>query len=114
MFTTEATPTVAAISHRSASHRTLFLLLRVAIGIAILVYLAQSGQTNLSSLVRLSHAWPMTVAAVGFLLQDILVMSIGASLLFPTAWLSASMKCSCKLIGSVSVPTWGASKRLSL
>jgi len=91
MFTTEATDKVAASSHRSALRKALFLLLRVAIGIAILVYLAKSGQINLSSLIRLSHAWPITVTAVGFLLLDILLMSIRASLLFRSARLSLSM-----------------------
>src|SRR5260370_29050449 len=91
MFTTEATDKVAASSHRSALRKALFLLLRVAIGIAILVYLAKSGQINLSSLIRLSHAWPITVTAVGFFLLDILLMSIRAYLLFRSARLSLSM-----------------------
>jgi uncharacterized membrane protein YbhN (UPF0104 family) len=97
MFTIEATRKVAARSYRSALRRTLFLLLRVAIGIAILVYLAKSGQINLSSLIRLSHAWPLTVTAVGFLLLDILMMSIRASLLFRNARLSLSLTNSVQL-----------------
>jgi uncharacterized membrane protein YbhN (UPF0104 family) len=68
-----------------------FLLLRVAIGITILVYLAKSGQINFSSLTRLFRVWPITLAAVGFLLLDILMMSIRASLLFRSAQLSLSL-----------------------
>src|SRR6266481_7561653 len=97
MFTTEATDKVAASSHRSALRKALFLLLRVAIGIAILVYLAKSGQINLSSLIRLSHAWPITLIALGFLLLDILMMSIRASLLFRSARLFLSLGSSFQL-----------------
>jgi glycosyltransferase 2 family protein len=91
MFTTDATPAVAPSSKRAALRKTVFLLLRVAIGIAILVYLAKSGQINFSSLIRLLHAWPLTLIAVLFLLLDILMMSIRASLLFRSARLSLSL-----------------------
>ena len=68
-----------------------FLLLRLGIGVGILVFLARSGQINFASLVRLLHAWPITVAATGILLLDILIMSIRASLLFSSARLSLSV-----------------------
>jgi glycosyltransferase 2 family protein len=55
------------------------------------VYLWKSGQINLSSLVRLLHAWLITAAAVGFLLLDILMMSIRASLFFRSARLTLSV-----------------------
>src|SRR4030088_3474763 len=68
MFTTDLT-----------LRQTTFLLLRLAIGITILVYLAKSGQITFSSFTRLFRVWPITLAATGFLLLDILIMSIRAS-----------------------------------
>jgi len=97
MATTEATPKVATSSNHAALRKTVFLLLRMAIGIAILVYLAKSGQINFASLIRLLHAWPLTLTAVLFLLLDILLMSIRASLLFRTARLSLSLANSVQL-----------------
>jgi uncharacterized membrane protein YbhN (UPF0104 family) len=97
MFTTDATSKVGTSSNRTALRKTVFLLLRVAIGIAILVYLARSGQINFSSLIRLFHAWPITAAAVVFLLLDIFFMSIRASLLFRSARLSLSLANSVQL-----------------
>jgi hypothetical protein len=97
MATTEAIPKVATSSNHAALRKTVFLLLRMAIGIAILVYLAKSGQINFASLIRLLHAWPLTLTAVLFLLLDILLMSIRASLLFRTARLSLSLANSVQL-----------------
>ena len=91
MLPANTTPKAAADSRGGALRKTAFLALRLAIGIAILVYLAKSGQINFSSLIRLLHVWPITVAAVGFLLLDILMMSIRASLLFRNARLSLSL-----------------------
>ena len=97
MFTTDAVPQPAIRSDRAALRKTVFLLLRVAIGIAVLAYLAKSGQVNFSSLIRLFHAWPITLTAVLFLLLDILMMSVRASLLFRTARLSLSLANSVQL-----------------
>ena len=80
-----ATPRVPGL------RKAAFLSLRLAIGIAILVYLAKSGQINLSALIRLVHVWPITAAAVGLLLVDILMMSVRASLLFRNARLTLSL-----------------------
>src|SRR5258707_11951830 len=91
MFTTDLTARVATTWDRVTLRKIVFVLLRVAIGITILVYLARSGQINFSSLTRLFRVWPITLAAVGFLLLDILLMSIRASLLFRSARLSLSM-----------------------
>jgi uncharacterized membrane protein YbhN (UPF0104 family) len=91
MFRTEALHKPAANSRRGALRKTAFLTVRLAIGVGILVYLAKSGQINFSSLIRLFHVWPITVVAVGFLLLDILMMSIRASLLFRNARLSLSL-----------------------
>jgi glycosyltransferase 2 family protein len=91
MLPAHTTPKAAADSRGGTLRKTAFLALRLAIGITILVYLAKSGQINFSSLIRLLHVWPITVAAVGFLLLDILMMSIRASLLFRNARLSLSL-----------------------
>jgi uncharacterized membrane protein YbhN (UPF0104 family) len=91
MATTDATAEFAAASPRRSPQKVAFLLLRVAAGMAILAYLAKSGQINFSSLLRLFHAWPVTLAAIGFLLLDIFSMSVRASLLFRNARLSLSL-----------------------
>lgn len=88
---TETSAKVPAKTEESALRKVAFALLRVAFGVTILAYLAKSGQLNFSSLSRLLYAWPVTVAAVGFLLLDILLMSVRASLLFRSARLSLSL-----------------------
>jgi glycosyltransferase 2 family protein len=97
MFTTDAAPQPATSPDRAVPRKTFFLLLRVAIGIGVLAYLAKSGQINFSSLIRLFHAWPITLTALLFLLLDILMMSVRASLLFRTARLSLSLANSVQL-----------------
>src|SRR5260370_27518956 len=97
MFKTDGGPQPATRPNRAVPRKTVFLLLRVAIGIAVLAYLAKSGQINVSSLIRLFHAWPITLTAVLFLLLDILMMSVRASLLFRTARLSLSLANSVQL-----------------
>jgi uncharacterized membrane protein YbhN (UPF0104 family) len=91
MFPTDALQTPAANAHLGTLRKTVLLVLRLAIGVGILAYLGKSGQINLSSLIRLLHEWPITVAAVGLLLLDIFMMSIRASLLFRNARLSLSL-----------------------
>src|SRR3984893_3498614 len=91
MFRTDTLQKPAANSRLGSLRKTGFLVLRLAVGVGILVYLAKSGQIDFSSLIRLFHAWPITVVAVGFLLLDILLMSIRASLLFRNARLSLSL-----------------------
>jgi uncharacterized membrane protein YbhN (UPF0104 family) len=97
MPATEPTQKIAANSNLHSLRKAAFLLLRVAIGIGILVYLAKSGQINLSSLARLFHSWPLTLAAVALLLLDIFFMSIRVSVLFRTARLSLSLGSSVQL-----------------
>jgi glycosyltransferase 2 family protein len=91
MLTTDVTAKVVASWDSVTLRKTAFALPRLAIGITILVYLARSGQIHFSSLTRLFRVWPITLAAVGFLLLDILIMSIRASLLFRSARLSLSL-----------------------
>lgn len=84
-------------SRYASVRKRAFLLLRLIFGVGILVYLARSGQINLSSLVNLLHKWPITIAAIVFLLLDILMMSVRASLLFRNARLSLSLANSLQL-----------------
>jgi len=91
MLQTEAAAKASTSEKNSALRKTIFVSLRVAFGVAILIYLARSGQLDFSSLGRLQHEWRVTVAAVGFLLVDILFMSVRASLLFRSARLSLSL-----------------------
>jgi hypothetical protein len=93
----ENTATAVANSRAGTLRKTAFLLLRLGIGVGILVYLAKSGQINFPSLMRLLHAWPVTVAATGILLLDIVIMSIRASLLFHNARLCLSLGNSIRL-----------------
>lgn len=85
---TEAEVKASTGEKGSVLRKTILVSLRVAFGVAILVYLAKSGRLDFSSLGRLQHEGRVTAAAVGFLLLDILFMSVRASLLFRTARLS--------------------------
>jgi uncharacterized membrane protein YbhN (UPF0104 family) len=91
MYSTDAMQIGPATPRVPGLRKAAFLVLRLAIGIGTLVYLAKSGQINLSALIRLVHVWPITAAAVGLLLVDILMMSIRASLLFRNARLTLSL-----------------------
>lgn len=87
----EATQRITTKTKGFTLRQAVFVVLRLGIGLGILVYLAKSGQINFSSLMRLLHDWPITVAGLGFFLVDILMMSIRASLLFRNARLSVSL-----------------------
>jgi uncharacterized protein (TIRG00374 family) len=56
--------------------------LRLAAGIAILVYLANSGIISFGALSKLIVAWPITLAAIGVFLVDIFLMALRTSWLF--------------------------------
>ncbi len=89
MAETSLTPPVAP--HANTVRRAIFILLRLAIGIAILVYLVESGKIELHSLMRLFRAWPLTLLGMAVLLIDILFMSIRVSLLFHAQRLSLTL-----------------------
>jgi glycosyltransferase 2 family protein len=97
MQPTESKPPAATTSPLAPLRKIVFLILRLVFGVGILIYLAKSGQINLSSLASLVHKWPITIAAIAFLLLDILMMSIRASLLFRNARLSLSLANSIQL-----------------
>lgn len=75
MHTTSGTSPATAPRANSV-RKALFAFLRLAIGVAILVYLVQSGRVNLHSLTRVFRAWPLTLLGMTVLLVDILFMSI--------------------------------------
>jgi glycosyltransferase 2 family protein len=91
MLQTEVSPKASMSEKESVLRKTALVSLRVAFGVAILLYLAKSGRLDFSSLGRLQHEGRVTAAAVGFLLLDILFMSVRASLLFRSARLSLSL-----------------------
>jgi uncharacterized membrane protein YbhN (UPF0104 family) len=81
----------AGLAHSGSVRKILFLVLRLAIGVAILFYLVNSGRVDLRSLGSLFGLWPLTVLAVGVFLADILLMAIRVSLLFHAERLSLSL-----------------------
>ncbi len=97
MTQTEHKPHAVQNSRYASLRKRSFLVVRLLIGVGILVYLARSGQINLSSLMNLLHKWPITTAAIFFLMLDILLMSVRASLLFRNARLSLSLANSLQL-----------------
>jgi glycosyltransferase 2 family protein len=79
----------AARKSRAKSVRNAVLvLLRLATGIGIIVYLVKSGRIELHSLTRVFHEWPLTLMGMMVLLIDILFMSVRVSLLFHAQRLS--------------------------
>ena len=62
--------------------RTLFTLLRLAVGIGVLAYLVNSKIINLHALSRLISVWPISLAAVGLLLIDLGLMALRLCCLF--------------------------------
>jgi glycosyltransferase 2 family protein len=68
-------------AQKSARH-PLFTGLRLAAGVAILVYLARSGIISFAALSKLIVAWPITLAAIGVFLVDIFLMALRTSWLF--------------------------------
>lgn len=58
---------------RSQISKTLFTVLRVLIGVALLWYLVRSGAMDWSVVARLFRAWPIGLAAFVFLLADVVV-----------------------------------------
>ncbi len=57
MLQTEAATKAATSEKNSALRKAIFVSLRVAFGVAILIYLARSGRLDFSSLGRLQHEW---------------------------------------------------------
>ena len=60
---------------RRRSHRVIWTLIRLAVGIALLVYLAKSRLIDFGELTKLFTAWPITLAALALIFLDIFFMS---------------------------------------
>ena len=67
---------------KSPALKVLLTLVRLAIGIGVLVYLARSGIIDPRGLAKLATAWPITLAAVVLLILDVFLMSVRLSWLF--------------------------------
>ncbi len=72
--------TVAPPRHPVA--KTVFTILRLGVGAAILVYMYRSGIINVRPLAKLLSAWPISLAAVGILLADVYLMGIRTCWMF--------------------------------
>ncbi len=62
--------------------RRVWALVRLAVGVALLAYLAHSRLIDLRAFSKLLTAWPITLAALGLILLDIFLMSVRLSWLF--------------------------------
>jgi len=65
-----------------AAHRMLLGFVRLAIGIALLVYLAESQIIDFRTLAKLATAWPITLAALALIFLDITFMALRLCWLF--------------------------------
>jgi uncharacterized protein (TIRG00374 family) len=75
-------PEPGARPSKKAMRHIAFAALRLAAGVAILVYLAKSGIITFGALTKLIVAWPITLAAIAVFLADILLMALRTSWLF--------------------------------
>jgi glycosyltransferase 2 family protein len=82
---------------KSPALKVLLTLVRLAIGIGLLVYLAKSGIIDLRALSKLATAWLITLAAVTLLIFDVLLMSLRLSWLFRPQGLHLSLLMSLQL-----------------
>ena len=72
----------AAPSHSTSARRVFWALLRLAVGIALLAYLASSRIIDFRALSRLISAWPISVAGLAVISLDIVLMALRLSWLF--------------------------------
>lgn len=77
---------------RASFRKIAFLVLRFAIGIAMLVWLERSSALSFHSLARIVEFWPLTLVAVAILFLDLFFMAIRVSLLFRVQKLSLSFR----------------------
>jgi glycosyltransferase 2 family protein len=75
-------PEPGARPSKKAMRHIAFATLRLAAGVAILVYLAKSGIITFGVLTKLIVAWPITLVAIAVFLADILLMALRTSWLF--------------------------------
>jgi hypothetical protein len=72
----------------TSSRSLLWALVRLAVGVALIVYLAQSRLIDFRALSKLATAWPVTVAALALIFLDIFCMSLRLCWLFRPQQLS--------------------------
>lgn len=78
--------------------RLFFAIARVGIGVALIVYLAESHLINIRDIVRLFYtAWPLTVAALGLVLLHLVFISWRLCLMFEPQGFKLSFPTSLKL-----------------
>jgi glycosyltransferase 2 family protein len=74
-------PSLPSNQESGRSRRIIWGVVRAAVGIGLLVYLAESGVIDLQTLKQLLSSWPISVAAVALMGIDILMMSVRLSCL---------------------------------
>ncbi len=82
MLSSDRSPLRENSSPARRTRQILLTLVRLAVGIGLLVYLARSGTIDFRALTRLLIAWPITLAAIALLLLDIGLMALRLSWLF--------------------------------
>ncbi|HTZ75000.1 MAG TPA: lysylphosphatidylglycerol synthase transmembrane domain-containing protein [Candidatus Aquilonibacter sp.] len=73
------------------SHKATWTLIRLAVGIALLVYLAKSHLIDFGELTKLFTAWPITLTALALIFLDIFFMSLRLCWLFRPQGLHLSL-----------------------
>jgi glycosyltransferase 2 family protein len=89
----------APVAHlkRSSARRYLWLLVRLAVGIGLVVYLVRSGAIELRLLSKLLSDWPLSVAGVALIFLDIALMALRLSCLLSPRGFNLSFANSLKL-----------------
>jgi glycosyltransferase 2 family protein len=77
--------------------KALWAIVRLAVGVALLAYLAHSRLIDFRALTKLASAWPITLAALALIFVDILFMSLRLCWLFRPQGLWLSLKSSLEL-----------------
>ena len=79
------------------SHRVAWALVRLAVGVGLLAYLAHSRLVDFGALLRLLTAWPVTFAGLALIFADIFCMSVRLCWLFRPQGLRLSLRSSLEL-----------------
>src|SRR5437899_1425304 len=97
MLIASQAPQQSGVSPAKRARQVFLTLLRLAVGIGLLVYLARSGTIDFRALTKLPTAWPVTAAAIALLLLDIGLMALRLCWLFPPQGLHLTLGTSLKL-----------------
>jgi glycosyltransferase 2 family protein len=82
---------------RSSARRRLWLLLRFAVGIGLILYLVRSGAIQLRLLSKLFSAWPLSLAGLAIIFFDVALMALRLSWLLSPRGLHLPFASSLKL-----------------